>query len=44
MQEIMLWNMKDDIGKFDEVDKCMMQFCIDAKANEESNIYQAKNK
>ncbi|WP_105616464.1 NUDIX domain-containing protein [Vallitalea okinawensis] len=31
MKEIMLWNLKDDIGRFDEVDKYIMQFCVDTR-------------
>lgn len=29
MDEIMLWDLKSDIGYFDEVDKKMLQICLD---------------
>jgi len=29
IKEIMLWNMKDDIGRFDVIGQYMMSFCIE---------------
>lgn len=29
MREIKLWNMKDEIGKFDDIERAVMEFCIE---------------